>query len=233
MLCCDSGPTGARGTDSFPGHKAVTQGHTAGPTQVAAGGPPAHRALPSLDPPAGPLSQAHITWLATAPGQSTGRAIKALAPGRHGVNPASAIHWLEPQFPHLYAFPGLLIGLSSSAQAEAALSKGSHYCCGCRTVGFQIVEPHTEAWVPLLPTHGLASRSRRNRPPGAPGFRKIYQQSSEWAPQQRVGSTRGQASISLAVACAWNSARHPVRVGFTGVRPGLSHGPSPKFPRLL
>lgn len=103
MLYCDSGPTGAWGTESFPGHRAVIQGHTAGPTQAAAGGPPAHPCPSHPQTPAGPLSQAHITWLTNGPlGRGWHGEIKALAPDNLGLNPASAIHWLEPLFLHLY-----------------------------------------------------------------------------------------------------------------------------------
>lgn len=49
MLYCDSAPTGARGTDSFPGHKAVTQGQPR--WQLA--GHQHTRALLSLEPQQG------------------------------------------------------------------------------------------------------------------------------------------------------------------------------------
>lgn len=55
------------GTQPASKDKAVTQGHTAGPAQVAAGGPPAHPRPSQPRTPAGPLSQARISWLTTAP----------------------------------------------------------------------------------------------------------------------------------------------------------------------
>lgn len=225
----DSGPTGARGADSFPGHKAVTQGHTAGPARVAAGGPPAHRALPSLEPPAGPLSQAHATGLPLPLGRGQDAEIKALAPGSHGINPAPAIPRPEPQFLHLYVRPCPLVGLSSPAHAEGASVKGPSLLRvpGCGVPLRSLTQKHGRpcsppvAW-PAGPG-GAAS--------GTPGVRKICQQSSEQAPRQSH-LHEGQAAISLAVACARNSARHTVRVGFTGVHPGLSHRTSSEVPTL-
>lgn len=57
------------------------------------------------------------------------------------------------------------------------------------SVGSLTLEPHREAGVPPLALHGLVIRSGGIRPPGVPGFRKIYQA----APKGVLGpQTHGQ-----------------------------------------
>lgn len=92
-------------------------------------------------------------------------------------------------------------------------------------------KPRREAWAPQLTQHGLASRPRRSRSPGAPGFRKIYRAAPKEAlgPPDRLSAPR-RHSFPLFMSCVPKPGTVPSTVGggFMGPQPTPSH----RVPRL-
>lgn len=72
MLCGDSGPMGAQDRASFPGCKAVTQGHAAGQPRWQLAGLQHTQALPSLEPQQG-LCPTHVPPGSPLPPLAEGR----------------------------------------------------------------------------------------------------------------------------------------------------------------
>lgn len=76
-------------------------------------------------------------------------------------------------------------------------------------------KPRWEAWVPQLTLHGLASRPTRSRPPGAPGFRKIYQAAPKEAlgPPETACQLHEDTHFPLFISCVPKPGTVPGAVG--------------------
>ena len=133
MLYRDSGPTGALGTDSFPGLRAVTQGPEQGQPRWQLAGHQHTRALLSFEPGRSAPGSA----LASGRGWDGER--KALAPGGLGLNPASVSPSIQERAPSPCLLTRLVQRCSEfirstpwAAPAQSLDSVNiSHYCCGC------------------------------------------------------------------------------------------------------
>lgn len=139
----------------------VTQDLAQGPTQEAAGRPPAH------PHPVGPLWQAPTTSIPIGTlGRGQDEEIKAVAPGSRGSNPVSAICWLnEPASLRLslptcvHADQGPLSHMPGSTLATSATVPNKHLSQSRVPVGHEWGPRHENFRGRLS---GPVSRVRRN-----------------------------------------------------------------------